>query len=61
MAEFICPKCENIKKGHNVSIKIIDGEARHDIKCDECGSHMNNNQPKTGVPSFRSDRWGGVI
>lgn len=55
-------KCEcGIEKDHKgeVSIKVIDGEVRHDVKC-ECGKYMELFEKKVGVPSFKSNRWGQV-
>ena len=55
-------KCECGKeKEHvgSVSIKVIDGEVRHDVKC-ECGKYMALADKKVGMPSFKSNRWGQV-
>ena len=61
MAKFICSKCDREQEGHNVSIKVIEGEVRHDIKCDECGGYMTPKTTKVGMPSFRSTRYGQVL
>jgi len=61
MAKFICNDCSHEQEGRNTSIKILDGEARHDIKCDECGGYMNLKEPKSGMPSFKANRWGQVM
>ena len=42
-----------------VTIKVIDGTVRHDVKCD-CGKYMELVDKKSGVPSFRSNRYGQV-
>ena len=61
MAKFICPEDGHEQDGHNISIKVIGGEVRHDIKCDECGQYMVPKNKKVGSPSFRSTRWGRVL
>jgi len=38
---------------------MIDGKARHDIKC-PCGEYMELKDPKEGVPSFKRDSHGRV-
>ena len=43
-----------------MSIKIVDGTAKHDIKC-PCGKYMELKAPKSGAPSFRSNRYGQVL
>lgn len=60
MASYKC-ECGSEKDATGVRIRIIDGEARHDIKCDECGKYMDISNPKSGVPSFRSNRYGQVF
>jgi len=42
-----------------VTIKVIDGAVKHDVKCD-CGEYMELVDKKTGIPSFRSNRYGQV-
>lgn len=61
MARFICPKCDHKQNGHNISIKVIDGDVRHDIQCEKCGTYMKPKDPKSGAPSFKSTRWGQVL
>ena len=61
MAKFICNECAHEQEGHNVSIKVVDGEVRHSISCDECSGSMTLKDPKSGAPSFRSNRWGQVF
>lgn len=60
MADYVC-KCkekhEDSKSG--VSIKFGSDGAYHDIKC-PCGKYMELKNPKSGAPSFRSNRWGQV-
>lgn len=53
-----CKKKETLDvKG--VTIKMVDGKAVHDVKC-SCGEYMDLAEPKTGVASFGSDRYGRV-
>ena len=59
MADYKC-ECGSEKDATSVRIRIIDGEARHDIKCDECGKYMEFANPKSGVPSFKRDSHGRV-
>ena len=58
MPDYKCP-CGETKEVSGVSIKFVDGEARHDVKC-SCGKYMELSNPKSGAPSFRSNRWGQV-
>jgi hypothetical protein len=60
MADYICDcekKHEESKSG--VSIKFGSDGAYHDIKC-PCGKYMELKNPKSGAPSFRSNRYGQV-
>ena len=59
MAMYKCP-CGKTKEASGVSIKFIDGKARHEVKC-ECGEYMELSNPKSGAPSFRSNRYGQVF
>lgn len=43
-----------------VGIRVVDGEAIHNIKC-PCDQYMTLKEPKTGVPSFKRDRHGRVF
>ena len=43
-----------------VSIKFGENGAYHDIKC-PCGKYMQLKNPKSGAPSFRSNRYGQVF
>jgi len=61
MATYICEcekKHEEDKSG--VTIKFVDGKAQHQIQC-PCGKYMVLKNPKTGAPSFKSNRWGRVF
>ena len=58
MANYKCP-CGETKDASGVSIKFVEGKARHEIKC-SCGEYMELANPKSGAPSFRSNRWGQV-
>ena len=58
MSEYKC-ECGKTKDVGSVSIKVIDGEVRHDVTC-ECGKYMALTEKKTGMPSFRSNRYGQV-
>ena len=61
MAKFICSDCSHEQEATNTSIRIIEGKARHDVMCDKCGSYMELKEPKSGMPSFKSNHWGQVI
>ena len=52
-----CGKTADITGG--VTIKVIDGEVRHDVKC-ECGEYMTFAEKRKGMPSFKSNRYGQV-
>jgi hypothetical protein len=61
MAEYIC----SCKKAHEesksgVTIKFGNDGAYHDIKC-PCGKYMDLKNPKSGAPSFKSNRYGQVF
>jgi len=58
MSKYKC-ECGEAKDVSGVTIKVIDGAVRHDVKCD-CGKYMELTEKKTGVPSFRSNRYGQV-
>jgi hypothetical protein len=58
MSKYKC-ECGETKDVSGVTIKVIDGAVRHDVKCD-CGKYMEPTEKKTGVPSFRSNRYGQV-
>ena len=61
MADYIC-KCEKAheESKSGVSIKFANDEAYFDIKC-PCGKYMELKNPKSGAPSFRSNRYGQVF
>jgi len=52
MAQYKCSCSDDIVDATGVRIRFIDGEARHDIKCEKCGEYMDVANPKTGVPSL---------
>ena len=61
MAEYICgceEKHEENKTG--VSIKFGNDGAYHDIKC-PCGKYMEIKNPKSGIASFKRNRFGQVL
>ena len=60
MAKYKC-SCGEEKESSGVKIKLINDKVRHDITCDECGEYMELSNPKTGAPSFRSNRYGQVF
>ena len=60
MAKYKC-ECGEEKEANQVSIKFVDDKARYDIKCDKCGEYMDLANPKSGAPSFRSNRYGQVF
>jgi len=51
MAEYKCECGEHELECSGVVIRVIDGKARHDIKC-PCGKYMELSNPKTGMPGF---------
>jgi hypothetical protein len=59
MAEYKC-KCSNkIVDKSGVTIKYIEGSgATHDVKCEDCGEYMTLANPKSGIASFRANRYG---
>ena len=61
MAKYIC-ECDkkHEEDTSGVSIKFGADGAYHDIKC-PCGKYMKLKDPKTGAPSFRSNRYGQVF
>lgn len=61
MAQYKCSCNDEIVEATNVRIRFIDNEARHDIKCEECGEYMDIANPKTGAPNFRRNRLGQVF
>ena len=58
MSKYKC-ECGKESEVSGVTIKVIDGAVRHDVKC-ECGKYMELLDKKSGVPSFRSNRYGQV-
>lgn len=60
MAKYKCECSDEIVDAASVKIKMIDDKVRHDIKCEGCGKYMDLHNPKTGAPSFRSNRYGQV-
>jgi len=60
MANYICKCCDHEESTSGVSIRVIDGAVRYDIKC-PCGEYMDLKDPKSGAPSFRSNRYGQVM
>jgi hypothetical protein len=60
MAKYVCGCGEHEENRDKASIKIVDGKAIHDVKC-PCDEYMALKDPKTGAPSFRSNRYGQVL
>jgi hypothetical protein len=58
MSKYKC-ECGKERNVGSVSIRVIDGEVRHDVKC-ECGKYMTLAEKKVGMPSFKRNRWGQV-
>jgi len=58
MSKYKC-KCGKTAEVQSVSIRVIDGEVRHDVPC-ECGEYMTPTEKKTGMPSFKSNKYGQV-
>ena len=59
MSKYQCDCLEHEVECRSVVIKMVDGKAVHDVKC-SCGEYMDLAEPKTGVASFGSDRYGRV-
>mgnify|MGYP003680146847 CR=1 len=59
MSKYKCECGEAREESAGVTIKVIDGEVRQDVMC-QCGKYMTLENPKKGVPSFSSNRWGQV-
>jgi hypothetical protein len=59
MAKYVCPCSEHEESRDKASIKMVDGKVVHDVKC-PCGKYMELKDPKSGAPSFRSNRYGQV-
>lgn len=59
MSEYRCECGETKEESTGVTIKVIDGEVRPDVRC-QCGKYMTLAAPKEGMPSFSSNRWGQV-
>jgi len=60
MAKYKC-ECGEEKEATGVKIKFVNDKARHEITCDKCGEYMELANPKSGAPSFRSNRFGQVF
>jgi len=60
MADYICGCGEHEETKSNVSIKMINERVVHDIQC-PCKQYMELKNPKSGAPSFRSNKWGQVM
>jgi len=59
MAEYKCKCSKGTISKSGVTIKYVEGEgAVNDIQCEKCGENMELANPKTGAPSFRSNRFG---
>jgi hypothetical protein len=59
MADYKCEVCGDVVEKTGVTIRYIAGKgAIHDVQCEECGEYMELANPKSGVPSFRSNRYG---
>ena len=59
MATYICECKDHEEDKTGVTIRFVDDKAQHQIQC-PCGKYMDIKNPKTGAPSFRSNRWGQV-
>ncbi len=56
MAEYKCDCNDDVVEKTNVTIRFIDGEALHDVKC-SCGKYLNliekeRNYTKDGIASL---------
>ena len=61
MAEYKCECSDDTVEKTGVTIRYVEGKGVIlDIKCDKCESYMQLANPKTGFPSFGSDRFGRV-
>ena len=59
MSKYKCECGKTVDHKGSVSIKVVDGKVRHDVKC-ECGKYMELAEKKVGMPSFKSNRYGQV-
>ena len=59
MSEFKCECNDEVVKKSNVTIRYIEGEGVvHDIQCEKCNKYLELANPKSGVPSFRANKYG---
>ena len=59
MAEYKCKCSDEIIEEKSVTIKYVEGKgAVNDLKCGKCGEYLELANPKSGAPSFRSNRYG---
>lgn len=59
MSKYKCECGKVVDWTSSVTIKVIDGVVRHDVKC-ECGEYMTLAEKRKGMPSFKSNRYGQV-
>jgi len=59
MSKYKCECGKTADITGSVTIKVIDGAVRHDVKCD-CGKYMTLAEKRKGMPSFKSNRYGQV-
>jgi len=59
MADYKCECNENVVSKSGVTIRYVEGKgAINDIECEKCGEYLELANPKSGAPSFRSNRFG---
>lgn len=59
MADYKCKCSKKVVSKSSVTIRYVEGKgAVNDIECEKCGEPMEIANPKSGVPGFRSNRFG---
>tara|TARA_R110000822_G_C14958721_1_gene455892 strand:- start:129 stop:515 length:387 start_codon:yes stop_codon:yes gene_type:complete len=59
MPDYKCECNEEVVNKSGITIKYVEGKgAIHDVECSKCGEYMELANPKSGAPSFRSNRFG---
>tara|TARA_R100000781_G_scaffold108429_1_gene72970 strand:- start:438 stop:626 length:189 start_codon:yes stop_codon:yes gene_type:complete len=59
MADYKCSCNDTVINKSGVTIRFVEGKGViHDVLCDECGEHMELANPKCGIASFKSNRYG---
>jgi RNase P subunit RPR2 len=59
MADYKCKCNKKVVSKSSVTIRYVEGKgAVNDVQCEKCGEEMELTNPKSGVPGFRSNRFG---